>query len=112
VYFEANGHGTALFSPRLLRDLQHLLPPASAEPLPEPEPEQGAAMAGERGTPPPPAAQEATPSEVLAARRLLALAAAVNQSVGDALSGILLVEAALRLVVGGCNYALPQAPSP
>lgn len=32
----------------------------------------------------------------LAARQLLAVSRAVNQTVGDALSGILLVEAALR----------------
>ncbi len=36
------------------------------------------------------------PDDCAAARDLLALAGAVNQAVGDALSGLLLVEAALR----------------
>lgn len=36
------------------------------------------------------------PDECEAARELLALAGMVNQAVGDALSGLLLVEAALR----------------
>lgn len=35
-------------------------------------------------------------SESAAARELLALSEAINQAVGDAISGILLVEAALR----------------
>ena len=36
------------------------------------------------------------PDECEVARELLALAGVVNQAVGDALSGLLLVEAALR----------------
>lgn len=62
IYFEANGHGTVLFSRALLARLR-----------------------------------EAAPREA-AARRLLALSRAVNQTVGDAISGVLLVEAALRVL--------------
>ncbi|KAK9807569.1 hypothetical protein WJX72_002994 [[Myrmecia] bisecta] len=60
IYFEANGHGTVLFSPDLLQRLRKL---QANEP---------------------------------AARDLLALADLVNQAVGDAISGILLVEVALQ----------------
>ncbi|KAI3438187.1 hypothetical protein D9Q98_000624 [Chlorella vulgaris] len=60
VYFEANGHGTVLFSKTLLARLEQLK------------------------------------EESRAAFELLALAVVINQAVGDALSGILLVEAALR----------------
>ncbi|KAG1655668.1 hypothetical protein FOA52_011796 [Chlamydomonas sp. UWO 241] len=58
VYWEANGHGTVLFSQRLLALLRK-----SDEP---------------------------------AAKELVLLAGAINQTVGDALSGLLLVEAVLR----------------
>ena len=66
IYFEANGHGTALFSPAAVLALQKDAPKAQSE----------------TGT---------------ALRRLRALAAVTNPAVGDAASGILAVEALLRL---------------
>ncbi|EIE18707.1 intramolecular transferase [Coccomyxa subellipsoidea C-169] len=60
IYFEANGHGTVLFSAALVQRLHEL---------------------GDDSGP---------------AKALLALVDMVNQAVGDALSGVLLVEAALR----------------
>ncbi|GAA6019201.1 hypothetical protein JCM11491_001415 [Sporobolomyces phaffii] len=63
VYFEANGHGTVLFSPRSLA--------------------QVAAHAA------------STPSEALALANLRAVIDVINQTVGDALSDMLLVEAVL-----------------
>ncbi len=60
VYWEANGHGTVLFSHELLGRLEAL-------------------EAGE-----------------VAARELLLLSRVINQTVGDAICGILLVEAVLR----------------
>lgn len=67
VYFEANGHGTVLFS----REAREKLGKASES--------------------------NSNPSAAAAAKKLLALSRVLNQAVGDALSGILLVEGALRL---------------
>uniref|UniRef100_A0A7S3R0L6 Phosphoacetylglucosamine mutase n=1 Tax=Dunaliella tertiolecta TaxID=3047 RepID=A0A7S3R0L6_DUNTE len=61
VYFEANGHGTALFSPSLIQQLEQIQ------------------------------------HSCVAARQLLLLSRVINQTVGDAFSGILAVEAILRL---------------
>ena len=59
IYWEANGHGTILFSPTFLTALSQLQDSSAA------------------------------------ARQLLTLSRMVNQTVGDALSGILLVELVL-----------------
>lgn len=69
VYFEANGHGTVLFSQALLDACAQL----------------------EHGVP--------------AAAQLLALSRLINQAVGDAISGVLLVEVALRLLGDGDGMA-------
>jgi len=76
VYFEANGHGALLLSPRLLRVARR-----------QREKELGPGAGAGRG------ARPAPPSPAALA---LALARASNQAVGDALSGLLLVDAALR----------------
>ncbi|KAI7835556.1 hypothetical protein COHA_010550 [Chlorella ohadii] len=68
VYFEANGHGTVLFSKAFLEQMQQLA------------------------------------GESKAAADLLALSVVINQAVGDAISGILMVEAALRQR----GWGLPQ----
>ncbi|KAL3138406.1 hypothetical protein ABBQ32_006202 [Trebouxia sp. C0010 RCD-2024] len=60
IYFEANGHGTVLFSDSLLHRLNKMK------------------------------------GESKAAVELLALSQLINQAVGDALSGVLMVEAGLR----------------
>ncbi|GAQ90768.1 phosphoacetylglucosamine mutase [Klebsormidium nitens] len=65
IYFEANGHGTVLLSAALLEWLHQQ------------------------------SKLEGAPERHTAVRRLLALAGTVNQAVGDALSGLLLVEAVL-----------------
>lgn len=65
IYFEANGHGTVLFSDKVLGQLAE-------------------AAKGEGDA-------------AAAAGRMLAFADMINQAVGDALSGILMVEAMLRL---------------
>ena len=67
VYFEANGHGTALFSDDALARI-------------------AAVAADETGT---------TEDARRAAASLLALAETINPAVGDALSGVLVVEATL-----------------
>lgn len=71
VYFEANGHGTVLFGPKFYDFI------ASSE-------------ARLRGTPQKKRAN-------IALRRLRLLPALVNQSVGDAMSDMLLVDAILFL---------------
>jgi phosphoacetylglucosamine mutase len=63
VYFEANGHGTVLFSPKTLAAL------ASHKP--------------------------SSPAQATALERLARLTDVINQTVGDALSDMLLVEAVL-----------------
>ncbi|BGP26825.1 phosphoacetylglucosamine mutase [Rhodotorula toruloides] len=63
VYFEANGHGTVLFSPSTLTAIRDHRP--------------------------------ATPSQSAAFDNLLALVELINQTVGDALSDMLLVETVL-----------------
>jgi phosphoacetylglucosamine mutase len=68
IYFEANGHGTVLFRASLLERLRAVAA-------------GGGAGAG---------------AGAAAARELLALDGVINAAVGDAVSGILLVEAALR----------------
>ncbi|XP_028555749.1 phosphoacetylglucosamine mutase isoform X2 [Dendrobium catenatum] len=68
IYFEANGHGTILFSEYFLSNLQKMgndLASSNAEPH-------------------------------KAALRLLAVSKLINQAVGDALSGLLLVEVVLQ----------------
>lgn len=67
VYFEANGHGTVLFSKEACEKLQVASEAANGS------------------------------SAAAAAKKILALSKVLNQAVGDALSGILLVEGALRL---------------
>lgn len=63
VYFEANGHGTVLFSPNALNTLKRHEP--------------------------------STPAQKTALGHLLALTDLINQTVGDALSDMLLVEVVL-----------------
>ncbi|KAI8642678.1 hypothetical protein BD408DRAFT_475695 [Parasitella parasitica] len=63
VYFEANGHGTVLFSPNALNTIK--------------------------------TAEAKTPAEKLALTQLVALTDLINQTVGDAISDMLLVEAIL-----------------
>ena len=74
VYFEANGHGALLLSPRLLR-------------VAEKQREKELLSDG---------TSSSSPSSSSPAALALALARASNQAVGDALSGLLLVDAALR----------------
>ncbi|SPO24198.1 probable PCM1 - phosphoacetylglucosamine mutase [Ustilago trichophora] len=64
VYFEANGHGTVLFSPSAQRKIQEATP--------------------------------ASPAAQTALEQLSALVDLINQTVGDALSDMLLVEVILR----------------
>ena len=75
VYFEANGHGALLLSPRLLR--------VAAK-------QREKELLREGGN------SSSSPSSSSPAALALALAKASNQAVGDALSGLLLVDAALR----------------
>ncbi|XP_052210262.1 phosphoacetylglucosamine mutase [Diospyros lotus] len=70
IYFEANGHGTILFSDGFL----HWLEGRSAE-----------LALTSKGT-----------EQEMATLRLLAVSKLINQAVGDALSGLLLVEAILQ----------------
>lgn len=70
MYFEANGHGTILFSEGLLNWLKKISSQLALT---------------SRGSP-----------EHKAALRLLAVSQLINQAVGDALSGLLLVEIILR----------------
>lgn len=104
VYWEANGHGTVLFSPTLLEKLEQVRmqrsftckvgggyaqlgvdfdPAGDAQPL----------VTWVRSSTPYPHQVQASSS---AARELLLLSRAINQTVGDAISGVLLVEAVLR----------------
>lgn len=66
VYFEANGHGTVLFSDQALKDIREMYE----------------SFAG-------------TPAEKTCLENLLAVVDVINQTVGDALSDILLVEVVL-----------------
>jgi phosphoacetylglucosamine mutase len=66
IYFEANGHGMVLFKPAFLEKMNLV------------------------------AVDQGNKEAAAAASDFIALSQAVNQSVGDAISGILLVEAALR----------------
>ncbi|KAF4362728.1 hypothetical protein G4B88_018346 [Cannabis sativa] len=70
IYFEANGHGTVLFSEPFLHWLEAKNDELSS------------------------GAQD--PEQRNAALRLLAVSKLINQAIGDAISGILLVEAILR----------------
>ncbi|KAF9584634.1 Phosphoacetylglucosamine Mutase [Lunasporangiospora selenospora] len=63
VYFEANGHGTVVFSPSALKTIY--------------------------------TAEESSPAQAVAIRLLRALSEVINQTVGDAFSDLLLVEAIL-----------------
>jgi phosphoacetylglucosamine mutase len=67
IYFEANGHGTVLFSPELLAALRAL---------------DAAAL---------------SPAAATARDRLLAASLLINQAIGDAISDALFVEAVLTL---------------
>ncbi|KAL6641530.1 hypothetical protein ACP70R_019711 [Stipagrostis hirtigluma subsp. patula] len=73
IYFEANGHGTVLFSEDFISQLESLTKELSAK---------AAAVAGS--------------AQYQAAMRLMAASQLINQAVGDALSGLLLVEAVLQ----------------
>ncbi|KAF0920016.1 hypothetical protein E2562_032499 [Oryza meyeriana var. granulata] len=70
IYFEANGHGTVLFSDHFVSQLESLTSELSSK--------------------------AAGSSQHQAAMRLLATSQLINQAVGDALSGMLLVEAVLQ----------------
>eukprot|EP00271_Cylindrocystis_brebissonii_P011856 TRINITY_DN29835_c0_g1_i1.p1 TRINITY_DN29835_c0_g1~~TRINITY_DN29835_c0_g1_i1.p1 ORF type:complete len:441 (+),score=64.53 TRINITY_DN29835_c0_g1_i1:141-1325(+) len=76
IYFEANGHGTVLFGERFLAWLTDFVAKhvATRDSLPA----------------------EVSQGQVAAVQRLIALSGIMNQAVGDALSGILLVETVLR----------------
>ena len=78
VYFEANGHGTAVFSDATIERLD-----AAIERL----------DAGADGAPV--GSAEHSTDAVAALRELKAMTEAINPAVGDALSGILVVEAVL-----------------
>uniref|UniRef100_A0A0D9WWJ0 Phosphoacetylglucosamine mutase n=1 Tax=Leersia perrieri TaxID=77586 RepID=A0A0D9WWJ0_9ORYZ len=70
IYFEANGHGTVLFSDHFVSQLESLTSELSSKAV---------------GS-----------SQHQAAMRLLATSQLINQAIGDALSGMLLVEAVLQ----------------
>ena len=72
VYFEANGHGTVLFSPKLLKFLNDTKTKLKADP--------------------------ADSRCKVAVDRLLACSEVINQAVGDALSDMLLVLAAMQVL--------------
>lgn len=72
VYFEANGHGTVLFSQKLLKSLNALKTKLEID--------------------------SSNNRSKLAVDRLLACAEVINQAVGDALSDMLLVLAAMRVL--------------
>ena len=74
VYFEANGHGTVVFSDKAIETFR---------------------VASQQ--------QELPESVRNAGRELLALTQLINQAVGDAISDLLLVEAIL-LLRGVCSY--------
>lgn len=102
IYFEANGHGTVLFKPSLLRRLEQVC--ASKHPRPSLLGE-AAALHASRTNSPSCLSHPDQPSAVAfpqleasqpAAKQLLALSRLINQAVGDALSCVLLVELALR----------------
>ena len=73
VYFEANGHGTVLFSQKLLTSLNSLKAKFEVE-------------------------KSSDARCKLAVSRLLACAEVINQAVGDALSDMLLVLAAMKVL--------------
>jgi phosphoacetylglucosamine mutase len=73
IYFEANGHGTVLFSDKFVS--------------------RARAAAKRRGGPPGAAA---------AARQLLLLRDVINEAVGDAISNVLAIEAILRILDWDC----------
>ncbi|GAA5888337.1 hypothetical protein JCM3774_000504, partial [Rhodotorula dairenensis] len=76
VYFEANGHGTVLFSPASLAKIRSPPPPPSAS--------------GEEAED-----KVAAASRLAAIENLRSLTDLINQTVGDALSDLLLVETVL-----------------
>jgi phosphoacetylglucosamine mutase len=82
VYFEANGHGTVLFSDAIVLKLRSYVQTR---------------LAGTGGKPLGALGQTNSKRESTAARRLLAFHKLSNQGVGDALSDMLLVESVLRL---------------
>mmetsp|Transcript_5946 Transcript_5946/g.19780 ORF Transcript_5946/g.19780 Transcript_5946/m.19780 type:complete len:312 (+) Transcript_5946:1660-2595(+) len=81
VYFESNGHGTALFSEEALGRIRSV------------------AAGGDTTN----GDVEVSSDSKSAAFALLALARAINPAVGDALSGVLVVEAILRAKGWGLN---------
>lgn len=72
IYFEANGHGTVLFNRQALEKIE---------------------LKKSRGT-----TAAATPQQLLAADRLLAMSRLLSQCTGDAVADILVVEAILATV--------------
>ena len=101
IYFEANGHGTVLFSQVLLQALRDeltvrpwLLVVVAADYV------QVARSCKQHEVS---CLQAPEGKDGVAVRQLLALARLSNQAVGDALSGLLMVEAALTLM----NWDLP-----
>jgi phosphoacetylglucosamine mutase len=82
VYFEANGHGTVLFSPAVLQAIRN--------------------------------AVGNTPAQTLAIEQLRALVDMINQTVGDAISDLLLVEVILthkQWTLGQWDQAYTDLPS-
>lgn len=75
IYFEANGHGTVLFSDKFVARVTSVLDPEGPNDLPT----------------------------QLAAKRLLCLRAVINETVGDGISNVLVVEAILRLLDWSCS---------
>jgi len=73
VYFEANGHGTALFSEEAIRRITDVTRARDVANV----------------------AADAAADAAKGARSLLALTEALNPAIGDALSGVLVVEAIL-----------------
>lgn len=110
VYFEANGHGTVVFSPAALLAIDQVADAAVAE---EPELVSGAgaggraaaaaaalAAGGDAGVAVEAAVAAMTPGA--AAVALQALTVLINQFVGDAVADALACEAALR--IGGASF--------
>eukprot|EP00474_Spongospora_subterranea_P009454 CRZ09912.1 hypothetical protein [Spongospora subterranea] len=84
IYFEANGHGTAIFSPSAISKIVAV------------------------------SQQSSSPTVKKAANRLLAFSRLINQAVGDAISDILLVEvtlASLKLTMPAWNSFYADFPS-
>jgi len=90
VYFEANGHGTVLFSPRAVKQLQEQ---EAALGLARSDPSSAFGTAGVDAD-----TDASKRRQRLAVRRLHACTQVINQAVGDALSDMLAAIAALRIL--------------